>query len=144
MVFLWIIKQIIVKHKTHSEHNYQVCEFLLSDGRFYDWVVTTAFYSALHLVQEKIFPFSDEEKYTYHSFKQYFSKSLQKGIKISKHQSTIKLVEQRINGAGNLYRSLHDMCLTCRYRNYHVSPKKAKVAKSYLDKIRQLVKSNVN
>lgn len=131
-----------VKPKTHSEHNYEVCEFLLSDKRFYDWVVTTAFYSALHLVQEEIFPFSDDEGYTYSSFEQYFSKSLTEGVKISKHQSTIKLVEQRIKGAGNFYRSLHDMCRTCRYRNYHVSPKKAKVAKSYLDKIRELVDSN--
>lgn len=132
-----------MKPKTHSEHNYEVCEFLLSDGRFYDWVVTTAFYSALHLVQEEIFPFSDDEAYTYSSFEQYFDKQLKDGVKISKHQSTIKLVEQRIKGAGNLYRSLHDMCRTCRYRNYHVSPKKAKVAKSYLDKIRELVDSNV-
>ena len=132
-----------MKPKTHSEHNYEICEFLLSDGKFYDWVVTTAFYSALHLVQEDIFPFSDNESFTYSSFEQYFSKQLKDGIKISKHQSTIKLVEQRIKGAGNLYRSLHDMCRTCRYRNYHVSQKKAKVAKSYLDKIRELVKSNV-
>lgn len=117
-----------------------MCQFLLEDGRFYDWVVTTAFYSALHLVQEKIFPFSDdEEDYVYESFEQYFSKSLKEGTKISKHQSTIKLVELRIKDAGNLYRSLHDMCLTCRYRNYQVSAKKAKVAKSYLDKIRKLV-----
>ena len=132
-----------MKPKTHSEHNYNACEFLLSDGRFFDWVVTTAFYSALHLVQEEIFPFTDDEKYTYSSFEQYFSKSLEEGVKISKHQSTIKLVEQRINGAGNLYRSLHDMCRTCRYRNYHVSSKKANVAKSYLDKIRILVETNI-
>ncbi|QMU64703.1 MAG: hypothetical protein GKR88_10675 [Flavobacteriaceae bacterium] len=98
-----------MKPKTHSEHNYEVYEFLLSDGRFYDWVVTTAFYSALHLVQEEIFPFSDDEGYTYSSFEQYFSKSLKEGQKISKHQFTIKLVEQRIKGAVNLYRSLHDM-----------------------------------
>lgn len=124
---------------THSQHNYEACKFLLEDGRFYDWVVTTAFYSALHLVQEFIFPFSDDEGYTYSSFEQYFNKSISEGNKISKHQSTIKLVEQRISGAGNLYRSLHDMCRTCRYRNYHVSPKKAKVAKSYLDKIIFLV-----
>lgn len=128
--------------KSHSEHNFEVCEFLLQDGRFYDWVITTAFYSALHLVQEVIFPFSDSENFTYSSFEQYYSKSLQDGIRVSKHQSTIKLVEKRIQGAGNLYRLLHDMCLTCRYRNYLVSPQKAKVAKSYLDKIRKLVNSN--
>ncbi|EZH75044.1 hypothetical protein ATO12_09970 [Aquimarina atlantica] len=128
--------------KSHSQHNFEACEFLLKDGKFYDWVITTAFYSALHLVQEEIFPFRDEEGYEYSSFEQYFSKSLNEGIKISKHQSTIKLVEQRIEGAGNLYRSLHDFCRTCRYSNYRVSPKKAKVAKSYLDKIRALVGSN--
>src|SRR5699024_3659904 len=124
-----------MKAKTHSDHNYEVCKFLLADGRFLDWVITTAFYSALHLVQERIFPFKDDEFFTYSSFEQYYSKQLKERIKVSKHQSTIKLVEQRIKGAGNLYRSLHDMCRTCRYRNYQVSLKKAKVAKSYLDKI---------
>lgn len=94
MAFSWIIKwRILLKHNTHSEHNYQVCNFLLDDGRFYDWVVTTAFYSALHLVQEEIFPFTDEEQFTYSSFEQYFSKAIHDGQKISKHQSTIKLVE---------------------------------------------------
>lgn len=131
-----------MKPKLHSQHNYEACEFLLTDGRFYDWVITTAFYSALHLVQEHVFPFRDEEGFTYSNFEQYYSKSLKEGLKISKHQSTIKLVEERINGAGNLYRLLHDMCITSRYRNYVVSPKKAKVAKSYLDKIRDLVHSN--
>lgn len=128
--------------KTHSEHNYEACKFLLDDGRFHDWVITTAFYSALHLVQENIFPYTDDEGYTYSNFEQFYSKTLKDGIKISKHQSTIKLVEHRISGAGNLYRSLHDMCRTCRYRNYNVSSKKAKVAKSYLDKIRDLVQTD--
>lgn len=132
-----------MKPKPHSQHNYEACEFLLSDGRFYDWVITTAFYSALHTVQENIFPFRDNEGFTYSNFEQYYNKSLKEGIKVSKHQSTIKLVEERINGAGNLYRLLHDMCITSRYRNYSVSQKKAKVAKSYLDKIRDLVNSNL-
>ncbi len=129
--------------KTHSQHNFEACEFLLEDGKFLDWVVTTAFYSALHLVQEEIFPFRDNEGFEYSSFEQYYSKTRDEGVRISKHQSTIKLVEQRIQGAGNLYRNLHDLCRTCRYRNYHVSPKKAKVAKSYLDKIRTLVTPNI-
>lgn len=131
-----------MKPRTHSQHNFEVCDFLLNDGRFYDWVITTAFYSALHHVQEEIFPFTDEKGNKYSTFEQYFSQSLKDGNKISKHQLTIKLVEQRINGAGTLYRSLHDMCRTCRYRNYIVSAKKAKVAKSYLDKITKLTSSN--
>ncbi|MEW4922346.1 hypothetical protein [Algibacter sp. 2305UL17-15] len=125
--------------KSHSQHNYEACEFLLKDGNYLDWVITTAFYSALHLVQEDIFPFRDDEAFEYSSFEQYYSKSRDEGVRISKNQSTIKLVEQRINGAGTLYRNLHDLCKTCRYSNYHVSSKKARIAKSYLDKIRTLV-----
>ncbi|WP_432412414.1 hypothetical protein [Rasiella sp. SM2506] len=128
--------------KTHSKHNFDVCDFLLQDGRFYDWVITTAFYSALHHVQEEIFPFIDKDGNSYSTFEQYFSKSRRDGNKISKHKLTIKLVEQQINGAGTLYRQLHDMCRTCRYRNYIVSKKKANVAKSYLDKILKLSASN--
>jgi len=124
--------------KTHSQHNYEACEFILNHGNFHDWVVTTAFYSALHHVQEEIFPFTDRDGNSYNTFEQYFSKALRDGKQVSKHKLTIKLVEQRIPGAGNLYRSLHDMCRTCRYRNYMVTEKKAKVAKSYLDKIIKL------
>ena len=124
--------------KTHSQHNYEACEFILNHGQFHDWVITTAFYSALHHVQEEIFPFTDKDNNSYNTFEQYYSKSLRDGKKISKHGLTIKLVEQRITGAGTLYRSLHDMCKTCRYSNYNVSPKKAKIAKSYLDKIIKL------
>ncbi len=109
--------------KPHSQHNYEACIFLLDNGKYLDWVVTTAFYSALHLVQETIFPFEDENGYKFLSFEQYYSKTRDQGQRISKHQSTIKLVEQRIEGAGNLYRNLHDLCRTCRYRNYHVSIK---------------------
>jgi hypothetical protein len=60
--------------KSHSQHNFEACKFLLEDGKFLDWVVTTAFYSALHLVQEEIFPFRDDEGYEYSSFEQYYSK----------------------------------------------------------------------
>jgi len=42
--------------KEHAEHNESLCELLLNNGNYNDWVITTAFYSAIHFVRHKIFP----------------------------------------------------------------------------------------
>jgi len=44
------------KRRKHAIHNEQVCDYLLASNEFHDWVVTTAFYAALHFVQSDIFP----------------------------------------------------------------------------------------
>lgn len=36
--------------KEHEQHNEELCDFLIADGKFTDWIVTTSFYSALHYV----------------------------------------------------------------------------------------------
>jgi hypothetical protein len=41
---------------THALHNETVCNYLFADARFSDWVITAAFYSALHFVHHELFP----------------------------------------------------------------------------------------
>lgn len=48
--------------KQHAIHNEEACDFLLSSNKFNDWVITTAFYSALHFVQHEIFPLTHDDK----------------------------------------------------------------------------------
>ena len=40
----------------HAIHNKEACEYLSKEPKFSDWVITTAFYSALHFIDYKIFP----------------------------------------------------------------------------------------
>lgn len=40
----------------HAEHNKELSEQLYAEGKFLDWANTTAFYSALHFVNEKLLP----------------------------------------------------------------------------------------
>ena len=52
-----VIKKIIVsKKKSHGQRNQKLSEVLLNGKIYYDWVITTAFYSAIHFVEDKILP----------------------------------------------------------------------------------------
>ncbi len=56
--------------KKHAKYNELLCEVLAEDGRWDDWVVTTAFYSAMHFVEFKLFPMR-EAGTSYPAFEQY-------------------------------------------------------------------------
>lgn len=121
----------------HAAHNEKACDYLLKSRLFNDWVITTAFYSALHYVQDEIFPLTEDRK-TYNNFNIYFYKVLKKqNSKLSKHEATIQLVNLKLKSASSYYRWLHDSCMTTRYKNYIVSDDKAKKAREYLDALKK-------
>lgn len=126
--------------KKHAIHNQEVCDFLLTSNKFNDWVITTAFYAALHFVQHEIFPLTDRKK-TYNDLNEYYGKVLKKQNKrLSKHFATIQLVNSKIPKCSAYYRWLHDACMTARYNNYIVSDQKAKRARIYLEALRNHLK----
>lgn len=127
--------------KEHAEHNEKVCDLLIKDGGCHDWVVTTAFYSALHFVQHEIFPLDVKGK-TYISFEKYYNEHFF-GIKNkpSKHTATINLVYSSLGSSpGFLYKWLHDTCRTARYNNYKVHPSIAQLAKDRLSSLKSDLK----
>ncbi|MBX7216157.1 MAG: hypothetical protein K1X90_04245 [Candidatus Kapabacteria bacterium] len=70
----------------HALHNEQVCDYLAMHGGFSDWVVTTTFYSAIHWIEDYLFPCvvkDGEEEIEIHSL-------LQKGHK-DRHESAAML-----------------------------------------------------
>lgn len=119
----------------HGKHNEDVCDYLFKSKDFYDWVVTTAFYSALHYVQSKIFPIK-EGVITYSTFESYFTFKKSSDKNLSQHSLTITLVENGIPKVKTYYRRLFDMCMSARYRDYKTSYEKAKKAKEDLTKIK--------
>ena len=105
--------------KEHGNHNLDLCKVILDDAEYNDWVVTTAFYSAVHFVEHALFPLI-ENNVEYKTFNEYWQ------IKyahrhISKHDCKKRLVKQYIPSVKTQYRELCDDCFNSRYNNYHVS-----------------------
>ncbi|MBK9533864.1 MAG: hypothetical protein IPO10_01555 [Flavobacteriales bacterium] len=124
--------------KGHAAHNEAACDLLNTSGTFPDWVITTAFYSALHLVYEKLFPLTEKGE-TLNSFDQYFGSRYARkgpGDKPSKHEATVDLVKSHLPGVASYYRLLKDSCHNARYRSYVVKPYEATVARNQLQNIK--------
>ena len=123
--------------KAHAIHNEEVCNFLFANSEFYDWVITTAFYSALHYVHHEIFPVTIGT-FRYENCEDYFSflQSL-KEKNINKHSETLRLVQNYIPKALRYYRSLFDLCKNARYHDYNIGKKKAVSAKEALINIKK-------
>ena len=45
-----------MKKKVHGERNKELSKSLQKGKKYYDWVITIAFYSAIHFVEDKILP----------------------------------------------------------------------------------------
>jgi len=126
--------------KQHAIHNEEACDFLLVSNKFNDWVVTTAFYSALHYVQHELFPLVDKGN-TYNDFNTFYGKVMKKtNKKLSKHSATIQLVKSHLTTCSAYYRWLHDACMNARYNNYNVSAVKAKTARHFLTELKKHLK----
>src|SRR5690348_4477874 len=84
----------------HARHNERVCNFLDGPKDQPDWVVTTAFYSALHYVRHWIFPFEMEilpnKKQIFNSFDDYYQHYHSLYPSTNKHETLKKLVRLRI------------------------------------------------
>lgn len=105
--------------KLHAERNERLCRKLRKDGDYLDWVVTTSFYSALHFVQNEIFPLDNgARKYT--NFENYYNSHTFVGKRPSKHKATIDLTFEHLGDAGESYEWLHDTCITARYHRYNI------------------------
>lgn len=110
----------------HALHNEEICN-LLSTTKFKDWVVTTAFYSALHFVRHKIFPIKKKtekgETFKIESFNQY-SKAFNPK-QLGKHELILDLVRTECPEAYADYLWLFNTCMNARYHDFKVSERVA-------------------
>jgi len=128
--------------RSHAVHNEKACDYLLKSRQFNDWVVTTAFYSALHYVRSVLFPLTINGT-TYNNLDNYFYVLRNKPHNnLSKHQIIIQLVNSNLKSVASHYRWLHDSCMTTRYNDYQVSDKKAKTARKRLSQIKNHLNLN--
>jgi hypothetical protein len=120
----------------HALHNEQVCKFLDKKPEFTDWVITTAFYSARHFVEHKLFPFSitrDGKKVLCASFKEYMV-----AIRDSTrpHNKISSLVEKYLPDIAPQFNQLKDLSFTARYHQYQYSRTISNAAKENLKEIK--------
>ncbi len=103
-------------------HNYNACKQLSKVKDFPDWIITTAFYSAIHFVDGKIFPIEIEAKtnITYTTFDSYYiqNKQFDKTTPI-KHDFRLQLVKNHLpDNIASHFERLYNASDTARYRDY--------------------------
>ena len=119
----------------HAEHNSEACEHLYEHGGFPDWVVTTAFYSALHYVEYKLFPrtvpLGSGDVLECQTIDEWY-REVNYDYK-NKHHALRELVTQTCPiDVSVAYRSLLDASYTSRYNHYRTSPAVANKARKDL------------
>ena len=124
--------------KAHAEHNEKLCDLLRKNGEFNDWVITTAFYSAVNLVKHEIFPIKEKNE-SYIDFEDYYF-GLPETTRPNKHQALINLVKRKLSAASIFYKKLFDDCNIARYHDFHVTEEQAKTARTMLSKLNGVCK----
>ncbi len=119
----------------HAKHNKAVCLFLKENTDFNDWIITTAFYSSVHFLRHKIFPFhSHYYKTKYETFDDYCADPVNRGE--NKHTLLQGIVEEKCSEETSLnFRKLKDLCWNARYLNYKLTQGDVTRALAYLDQI---------
>ena len=114
--------------KDFGERNKNLSEKLYQEKTYYDWSITTAFYSSIHFVEDFIFP-TEIDSITCDNIS-----DAKTAYKINgRHATREKLVFDKINcNVGARYKWLDDNSRNARYKTYKIRPEMAEKAMSYL------------
>lgn len=101
----------------HAQHNEKLCEKLHGEagGEWNDWVVTTAFYSAVHYSEQRLFPLKIKDQ-EFQNFDEYYVQ--RKDGSKNQHDARLRLINLHLNKAHGAYRWLYDTCRNARYYDY--------------------------
>lgn len=127
---------MVTDHINQAKHNEKVCNHLSSKETYSDWVITTAFYSAIHYVRCLMIPCNIDGT-EYNCFDSLFSKFKQSSE--GRHGFQARYVLVNYPEIDSDYRILLDMSNNARYINYQYSREQAKVAKESLRTIKEYV-----
>ncbi len=120
--------------REHGQHNHVVCSKLqvTTDISCNDWIVTTAFYSAIHFLDHIIFPM----EYNGNKFDN-INEAHKVLRKHSKHQTREFLVNEKLRSQAANYSFLMSQCWDARYNNYDVNAAISNLAVKKLNDIRK-------
>lgn len=116
--------------KDHGDRNQELSDNLLQGNKFYDWSVTVAFYSAIHFVEDKIFPINIAGV----SCKNISEARGHMRVK-GRHQARLDLVRQNLPSILSYYSWLDDQSRNARYKTYKIKKGVAEKAQQYLKSI---------
>jgi hypothetical protein len=117
--------------KQHGERNRELCAKLLKEGVYYDWGYTTAFYSAIHFIEDFSLPCEIAGKPCKDILE--VKKAWQMD---GRHAARERLAMQKTSLViGVKYKWLDDKSRYARYQTYKFQPTDALKAKQYLDEI---------
>lgn len=107
----------------HAKHNETACKYLKDNGSFNDWVITTAFYSAIHYVDCELFPkqYLDPRSGNPKNFSDFESYYNNTDKTINKHKVRQNLVEEHIPELADDFQTLKENCWNARYSSYTFS-----------------------
>ena len=121
----------------HALHNEKVCKYIQKKSDFADWIITTAFYSALHFVTHKIFPMNVEhngKRISISNFDIYHRQF--NPNKLSKHEFRKELVELHCSEISDAFEKLYSLSYTARYVDYRYGRDISDEANKNLKKIK--------
>lgn len=122
-------------HIDHAKHNEKVCNYVSKKEEFCDWIITTAFYSAVHYVRHYMLPIKHTNGVTYDCFEKYFSSS--KYADEGRHGFQNRFVTHNIPEIAAEYKQLHDWCTNARYFEYNQPRNLSNYAKDNLKQIKK-------
>lgn len=129
----------------HAIHNEKVYRHLCQNPEFCDWVVTTAFYSALHYIRHKMFPceftLKDGNLHKFQDFESLYANFRKDGE--GRHGFQLNWVKNNYQEISIFYRRLHELSNESRYFNYQFNSEKIiPEVNSHLKGIRLYCKSS--
>lgn len=124
----------------HAKHNEKACKHLKDNGQFNDWVITMAFYSAIHFIEHELFPNQYEdprngEIRNFQNFESYYSRTDKTA---NKHKIRQNLVEDYIPEIADDYQTLKENCWNARYVNYKFEEKVSNLCYACLQNVKDI------
>ncbi len=117
--------------KAHGIRNQQLSVELLGGKKYYDWVVTTAFYSVIHFVEDVILP-CKVSGVNCKSINEVRTAYKMKG----RHAARERLVAQELGVTiAAKYKWIDDRSRYSRYTTYKIRPEEAEKAVQYTTEI---------
>ncbi|MCF8362349.1 MAG: hypothetical protein K9G70_06965 [Prolixibacteraceae bacterium] len=122
----------------HAKHNKKACDYLNDKGEFSDWVITTAFYSAMYYLYDAIFPYTYEfpegKTVVYKDFDKLYNQFASGNQ--NKHNYFKKFIDNNFDYQVSVaYSQLKDLCWNARYVDYEMDKIEATIARKRLKQI---------
>ena len=123
----------------HANHNFALYKELINLKKYDDWVITVAFYAALHYIDHKIFPIqesSNPNNKTYPNFNKYYTEHRFS----SQHNVRSDLVRTLLPNIFPYFEILKTAARESRYEDYNPKTQTIQMVIQSINQIRKTCK----